>query len=157
MVDRGVKGNGSTLMVASEAQGIPVALLVAQASTHESQLARETLAEVRIPRLGRGRPKTRIREVAMDRAFDARELRQDLRKRGIRASVPERKRRGKRRQKGPRPKLYPVSKERYKVERAHAWMDNHRALVVRYERIAAHYLSYSVLATILLCLGRLHP
>ncbi len=66
----------------------------------------------------------------MDRAFDARELRRDLRKRGIRASIPERKRRGKRRQKGPRPKQYPVSKERYKVERVNAWMDTYRVLVV---------------------------
>ena len=97
-------------MVASEGHGIPVAFHLAQSSTHESQLARETLAEIRIPHLGRGRPKTRILEIAMDRAFDARELRCDLRKRGIRASIPERKRRGKRRQRGPRPKQYPVSR-----------------------------------------------
>lgn len=70
----------STLMVASEAHGIPVAFHLAQASTHEFQLARETLAEVRVRTMGRGRPKTRILEIAMDRAFDARELRRDLRK-----------------------------------------------------------------------------
>ena len=121
LVDRGAKGNGSTLMVASEAHGIPVAYFLAQSSTHESQLARDTLAEARVPQVDRGRPMTRILEIAMDRAFDARELRRDLRKRGIRSSIPERKRRGKRRQKGPRPKQYPVSKERYKVERANAW------------------------------------
>ncbi len=94
----------------------------------------------------------------MDRAFDARELRRDLRKRGIRSSIPERKRRGKRRQRGPRPKQYPVSKEqRYKVERVNAWMDTYRALVVRYERIANHYLGYCVLSGILMCLRRIPP
>lgn len=154
-VDLGRKGNGSTLMVVSEAHGFPVAFLLAQASTHESQLARETLAEVRVSRLGRGRPKTRILEIAMDRAFDAQELRRDLRKRGIRASIPERKRRGKRRQRGPRPKQYPVAKERYKVERVNAWMDTYRALVVRYERTASHYLGYCVLSGIVMCLKRL--
>ena len=130
LVDRGAKGNGSTIMVASEGQGIPVAFHLAQSSTHESQLARETLAEVRLPQVGRGRPKTRILEIAMDRAFDARDLRRDLLKRGIRSSIPERKRRGKRRQRGPKPKQYPVSKERCpsvartrrnKVERINAW------------------------------------
>lgn len=142
-------------MVASEAHGIPVAFHLAQASTHESQLARETLAEVRVPTMGRGRPKTRILEIAMDRAFDARELRRDLRKRGIRSSIPERKRRGKRRQRGPRPKQYPVSKERYKVERVNAWMDNYRVLVVRYERTASHYLGYCQILDFLMCLRRL--
>lgn len=64
-VDLGHKGNGSTLMVVSEAHGLPVAFLLAQAGTHESQLARETLAEVRVPRRGCGRPKTRILEIAI--------------------------------------------------------------------------------------------
>lgn len=142
-------------MVVSEANGLPVAFLLEAANTHESQLARDALAAVRVPRLGKGRPRTRILTLAMDRAFDARELRRDLRKRGIKTSIPERKRRGKRRQHGPRPKQYEVSKRRYKVERVNAWMDNFRALVVRYERKAAHYLSYCTLAAILFCLKRL--
>lgn len=109
-----MKGNGSTLMVVSEAYGLPVAFLLEAANTHESQLARDVLAHVRVPRLGKGRPRTRILPLAMDKAFDAMALRRDLRKRGIRTSIPERKRRGKRRQRGPRPKLYDVSKRRYK-------------------------------------------
>lgn len=142
-------------MLVSEAHGLPVAFLLEAANTHESQLARDVLAKVQVPGLGGGRAKTRILEIAMDRAFDAASLRRDLRKRGIKASIPERKRRGKRRQKGPHPKLYPVSKERYKVERLNAWMDNYRVLVVRYERKAAHYLAYCTLAAILFCLKHL--
>jgi transposase len=142
-------------MVVSEAHGLPVAFLLEAANTHESQLARDVLAKVQVPRLGGGRAKTRILELAMDKAFDAASLRRDLRKQGIKASIPERKRRGKRRQKGPHPKLYPVSKERYKVERLNAWMDNYRVLVVRYERKAAHYLAYCTLAAILFSIRRL--
>lgn len=142
-------------MVVSEAHGLPVAFLLEAANTHESQLARDVLARVRIPRVGKGRPKTRIMSLAMDKAFDAVSLRRDLRSRGIRTSIPERKRRGKRHQRGPRPKLYEVSRRRYKVERVNAWMDNYRGLVVRYERKAAHYLSYCTLAAILFCLRRL--
>lgn len=142
-------------MVVSEAGGLPIAFLLEAANTHESQLARDVLSRVRVPRLGKGRPKTRILTLAMDKAFDAISLRRDLRKRGIKTSIPERSRRGKRRQRGPRPKLYDVSHRRYKVERVNAWMDNYRALVVRYERKAAHYLSYCILAAVLFCLRRL--
>ncbi len=99
-------------MVASEAHGLPVAFLLSPHSTHESQLALPTLAQVRVPKQGRGRPSTRIKELAMDTAFDSQTLRRSLRQRSSKASVPERKRRGKRRQKGPHPKLYPVSQER---------------------------------------------
>ena len=73
----------------------------------------------------------------------------------MKTSIPERKRRGRRRQRGPKPKLYDVSKRRYKVERINAWMDNFRGLVVRYERKASHYLAYCILAAILFCLKRL--
>ena len=144
-------------MVVSEAHGLPVAFLLEAANTHESQLARDVLANVKVPRVGKGRPKTRILVLAMDKAFDTVSLRRDLRKRGIKTSIPERRRRGKRRQRGPRPKLYEVSKRRYKVERLMAWLDNFRGLVVRYERKAAHYLSYCILAAILFCLKRLVP
>lgn len=142
-------------MLVSEARGLPVAFLLEAANTHESQLERDVLAKVKVPGLGGGRAKTRILEIAMDRAFDAASLRRDLRKRGIRASIPEHKRRGKRRQKGPHSKLYPVNKERYKIERLSAWMDNFRALVVRYDHKAAHYLAYCMLAAILFCLKSL--
>jgi hypothetical protein len=83
-------------MVVSEANGLPVAFLPEAANTHESQLARDVLTEVRVLHPGKGRPRTRILALAMDKAFDALELRRDLRKRGIRTSIPERKRRGKR-------------------------------------------------------------
>ncbi len=142
-------------MMVSKANGLPVAFLLEAANTHESQLAQDMLANVKVPRLGRGRPRTRILALAMDKAFDAVSLRRDLRKRGIKSSIPERQRRGKRRQRGPHPKLFDVSKRRYRVERLNAWMDNYRALVVRYERKAAHYLNYCTLAAILFCLKRL--
>ena len=139
-------------MVASEAHGIPIALFLASASTAEANVAREVLSKIRVPRLGKGRPKTRLLEIAMDKAYDSRELRRSLRARGIRASVPERKRRGKRRQKGPKSKLYPASERRWQVERVNAWMDNFRGLVVRYERKAEHYLAYATVSAILICL-----
>lgn len=76
MVGRSLRGNGSTLMVVSESHGLPVAFLLEAANTHESQLARDVLAKVQMPKLGGGRAKTRILELAIDCAFDAVSLRQ---------------------------------------------------------------------------------
>ena len=87
-------------MLISEAHGLPVTFLLTAANTHKSQLAGDVLAKVQVPRLGGGRTKIRILKMAMDRAFDAASLRCDLRKQSIGASMPERKRRGKRRQRG---------------------------------------------------------
>jgi hypothetical protein len=115
-------------MMVAEASGIPVAVEVYPASTHESQTVLAVLDAVRIP------PRKRIRVLAMDKAFDSMPLRRRLRARGVRASVPEGQYRHRRR--GPKPTLHPASKRRYQVERLHAWMDNYRALVVRYERKA---------------------
>jgi hypothetical protein len=66
-------------MVVSEAHGLPVAFLLSPHSTHESQLALPTLAQLHVPKQGLGRPKTRIKELAMDSAFDSQALRRSLR------------------------------------------------------------------------------
>lgn len=121
-------------MAPTEARGIPVSLAVYPASTHESQTALAVLQRVRIPR-AKGKPRKRIRVLAMDKAFDSTPLRRRLRAKGIRASVPERQFQNRRRR-GPKPKPHPASHRRYQVERLHAWLDNYRALVVRYERKA---------------------
>lgn len=92
----------------------------------------------------------------MDTAFDSQAVRRSLRRCGIKASAPERKRRGKRRQKGAHPKLYPVSLGRWMVERVNTWHDHCRGRVVRYDRKAAHYRAYVLLSAILLCLSLIH-
>lgn len=140
-------------MVASEARGIPVALDVFAANTAESTVAASVLKQLRVPCLGAGRPKTRLRVVAMDKAFDSTELRHSLRRKGMRASVPERVWKGrKRRKRGRPPTLHSASQRRYQVERVHGWFDNWRALVVRYERKVANYRGLCVFAAILICL-----
>ncbi|WP_147371732.1 transposase [Calidithermus roseus] len=75
------------------------------------------------------------RRCRYSKAFDSTPLRRRLRAKGIRASVPERQFQNRRRR-GPKPKLHPASHRRYQVERLHAWLDNYRALAVRYERKA---------------------
>lgn len=87
----------------------------------------------------------------MDKAFDSMPLRRELRAGGVRASVPER-RYNHRRRRGPKPTLHPASQRRHQVERLHAWLDNYRALVVRYERKADNYRGLLVFAALLTCI-----
>lgn len=121
------------------------------ASTHESQTALAVLAQIRIPQAKR-KPRKRIRELAMDKAFDSTPLHRRLRAKGIRASVPERRFKNRRRL-CPKPKHHPASRKRYQIERLHAWLDNYRALVVRYERKADNYRGLLVFAFLLICIG----
>ena len=127
-----------------------MSLAVYPASTHESQTVEAVLAQIRIPQAKR-KPRKRIRVLAMDKAFDSTPLRRRLRAKGIRASVPERQYQN-RRKRGPKPKLHPASRTRYQVERLHAWLDNYRALVVRYERKADNYRGLLVFAFLLICI-----
>ncbi|MXQ55300.1 transposase [Shimazuella sp. KC615] len=46
-------------------------------------------------------------------------------------------------------------KQRWKIERCFAWMDNNRRLVVRYERYIQNYKAFCILSLILLCVNRL--
>lgn len=142
-------GKGSKVMVVADGHGLPIGLYVASAQPHESQLADATLATVRVPQ-PRGRPRTRPKELVADKAYDSRELRQRLRGRGIKPTIPTFERRKRRKAKRGRPiKTGPSYRQRWKVERCFGWMDNYRRLVVRYERSVEHYRAFCLMAIIL--------
>jgi len=63
-------------MVVVDGQGIPLGAQLASASPAEVSLAESTLAEVKLPRWGRGRPRTQPRRVIADRAYDSNPLRE---------------------------------------------------------------------------------
>src|SRR5664280_3115645 len=63
-------------MVVVDGQGIPIGAQLASAQISEFRLAESTLARVRVPRGGRGRPRKRLRRVIADRGYDSDKLRQ---------------------------------------------------------------------------------
>jgi transposase len=142
-------GKGSNVMVVAEGHGLPIGLHVASAQPHESQLADVALATVRVPQQ-RGRPRTRPKALVADKASDSREWRQRLRRRGIKPTIPTFERRQRRQPKRGRPIMTgPSDRQRWKVERCFAWMDNCRRLVVRYERAVEHDKAFCLIAVIL--------
>lgn len=48
------------------------------------------MADIRVPRLGPGRPRTRPDHVIADKGYSSRRIRAHLRGRGIRHTIPER-------------------------------------------------------------------
>jgi transposase len=130
-------------------------LYVDSARPHESQLAEATLGTVRVPQK-RGRPRTCPKELVADKAYDSRELRQRLRRRGIKPTIPTFERRKRHKPKRGRPTRTGKSyRQRWKVERCFGWMDNCRRLVVRYERQLSHYRAFCLIALILWCVVRI--
>jgi hypothetical protein len=72
------RGKGTKWMVLVDGQGIPLGAQLASASPAEVTLAESTLAQVKVPCWGRGRPRSKPRRVIADRAYDSNPLRERL-------------------------------------------------------------------------------
>jgi transposase len=142
-----------------DGHGLPLVIAVTPGQANDSPALPLLLAELRVPRLGRGRPRTTPEAVRADKAYSARGHRAQLRSRGITAVIPEpadqirhRTNKGSR---GGRPVDFDASdyKNRNVVERAFNHFKNWRGLATRYDKHALVYRGGAVLAAILLWLA----
>ena len=115
------------------------------------KLLETTLADVRVPRRGRGRPRCKPQRIVADKGYDCDALRQRLKERGIELIAPNRRGRRRRTQDGRKLRRY---KRRWIVERTFAWLSNFRRLVVRYERQITMFKAFIHVACVLLALRR---
>jgi hypothetical protein len=142
-------GKGSKGMGVADGQGGPIGLSVESAHPHERQRVEATLATVRVPPR-RGRPRTRPTALVADSADDRQAIRQRLRRRGIKPTIPTVERRQRRKPKRGRPmKTGASDRQRWKVERCCGWMANCRRVVVRSERAVEHDQAFCLMAIIL--------
>jgi len=116
-------------------------------------LLETTLANVKVPRKGPGRPRTKPRRIIADKGYDSDALRDRLAQRGIELICPYRRnKRHRPRYDGRKMRRY---KRRWKVERTFAWLGNYRRLVVRWDRDLTIYRAFFHVACLMITLRQL--
>jgi transposase len=124
----------------------PLAFHLTAGQAGDAPAFTDVMARLRVPRR-RGRPRTRPHVVLADKAYSSRAIRDHLRKRGIRAVIPERAdqqaNRVRRGQGGGRPPAFDreAYKQRNTVERCINRLKQGRGLATRYEKTATIYLA----------------
>ncbi|WP_435191460.1 transposase [Streptomyces sp. bgisy126] len=142
-VDRGKKG--SKLHVLSEAQGIPPAVAVSGANTHDSQALKTLVCGIPAVRSRRGSRRRRPGKLRADKAYFSAGHLAWLRERGI---APRIARPGIETSERP-------GRHHWKIERSIAQLFGHRRPTVRYERKGSHFLAFPGLAATLTCYKKL--
>lgn len=140
-------------MVLGDGHGTPMALLLESASVNEVKLIEPLVKRVRVPRCGRGRPRTQFKRLIYDKAADSDPLRRRLKKCRIDLIAPHRRNRVKPpMQDGRKLRRY---RHRWKIERTMAWIQNFRRLVVRYDRKIEMFHAQILLASTCIAIRRL--
>jgi transposase len=141
-VDRGKKG--SKLHVLSEAQCLPLAVVVSGANLHDSQALKPLVLAIPAVRSRRGSRPRRPVKIRAGKAYYSAEHLRWLRGRNL---VPRIARPGI--ESGER-----LGRHRWKIERTISWLFGYRRLTVRYERKGSHFLAFLGLAAALTCYKR---
>jgi transposase len=133
-----------------DAAGLPLAVGLSAANTHDSQLLEpmvDAVPAVIGPRGRPGRPRRRPAKLHGDKGYDYPGCRRALRRRHI---TPRLARRGVE-------SSTRLGRHRWKVERSLAWLLANRRLTVRYDRRADILTGFLHLACALICARRLQP
>jgi transposase len=129
-----------------ERKGVPLAATLSGANVPDGKKMVETVDALAPVRGKRGRPRRRPEKLHADKASDDRQLRQALRRRGIR---PRRARRGVE-------SSVRLGRHRWVVERTISWQQGFRRLRVRDERRDDLHEALVHLANAMICWGRIN-
>ena len=145
--DRGKLGSKYHLL--TDRRGIPLAVGLSAANTHDLVLL-EPMVDAVPPVKGRcgrpGRPRRRPAKLRCDKGYGYPRCRRALRRRGITPRIARRGVESSQR----------LGRHRYVVERSLAWLVGYRRLQMRYERRADILLGLVQLACALICLNSLN-
>ncbi|WP_405467433.1 IS5 family transposase [Streptomyces griseoaurantiacus] len=153
-------GLSTKVHLAADGRARPLAFAVTAGQAGDAPAFETVMSRIRVPRTGPGRPRTRPLVVLADRAYSSRAIRGHLRRRGIRAVIPQpsdqvghRLRRGRR---GGRPPGFDSQayKQRNSVERCINRLKQWRGLATRTDKLAIAYQAALHLAGILIWIRR---
>lgn len=137
-------------MIVAEGKGIPLGVLLKSATPNEIKLIEPMLERIRVPRIGRGRPRTHLNRLIYDKAADSDKLRLRLKAHGTDLICPHKVNRV-------RPPLQDGRKlrryrRRWKIERTIAWVQDFRHCVTRYDHKITMFIAYVQLACAMITL-----
>lgn len=144
-----IKGTKIHALVSSEA--LLLSIQVGPGYEHDSKIFIKLLEDVKIKH-SRGKPRSRPKEVTSDSAYDIKEIREYLKRRGVKANIDVNPRN---RRKPKRGRPYRLDRKSYKrmrsaVERFFAWITLFKRLSIRYERLASTFLGFIQIACIII-------
>lgn len=123
--DRGKQGVKRSLM--TDANGLPLSLVVAGANTHDIKLVEDTLDALQT-----GRPGRRLR-LCLDKGYEAEWLENRLKVRRYAPHIQSRK------EESEAIKNADFKAHRWVVERTHSWMNRFRRILTRWEKKVENY------------------
>jgi transposase len=118
----------------------PLARITSAGQRGDSLAFGPLMNQLKIARPGGGRPRTRPGRVLGDKAYSSTAIRAHLRRRGIKATIPQPSDQARHRQRrgshGGRPPAFDTVayKDRNTVERAFSQLRQHRAVATRYDK-----------------------
>ncbi|MGW2100389.1 IS5 family transposase [Streptomyces olivaceoviridis] len=149
-------GPSTKVHLAADGGARPLAFTITAGQAGDAPAFETVMSRIRVPRTGPGRPRTRPLAVPADRPYSSRAIRCHLRRRGIRAVIPQpsgqighRLRRGRH---GGRPPGFDADayKQRNAVERCINRLKQWRGLATRTDKLAITYQAALHLAGILI-------
>ncbi|WP_416069283.1 IS5 family transposase [Streptomyces buecherae] len=158
-IGRSRGGLTTKIHLAADGRCRPLAFHLSAGQAGDAPAFMDVMAHLRVPR-PRGRPRTRPDVVLADKAYSSRAIRDHLRRRHIRAVIPERTdQQANRRRRGPaggRPPTFDPEayKQRNTVERCINRLKQWRGIATRYEKTATIYLAGLHIAGIFLWSAR---
>lgn len=81
-------GLSTKVRLAVDGRGLPLSLVLTPGNTNDSTAFEAVLDTVRVPRSGRGRPRTRPDRILADKAYSSRAIRAWCRRLGIAVTIP---------------------------------------------------------------------
>ncbi|MFH8626024.1 IS5 family transposase [Streptomyces vietnamensis] len=142
--------------LAVDGRGLPVSIVLSAGNTADCTMLPAVLDAIRIPRIGPGRPRTRPDRVVADKAYSSRKIRLLLRRRNIKATIPERRdqvaNRVRQGAQGGRPPVFDAEAYRGRnvVDRCFSRLKQFRAVATRFDKLAAHYRAGVVISSLIL-------
>lgn len=140
-------GFSTKIHIRCEGKGKPITFILSPGQRNESIFLEQLMEQGQVKRSGRGRPRLRPLRLVGDKGYTGRRIRNYLRRRGIRLTIPRLSN---------EPRRGPFSREIYRqrniVERAINRIKQFRRIATRYEKLAANYTAMIAIASILLWL-----